>query len=186
MLLSIFGLLMLFSFSAQAQLNYHYYEIGKNYTFRSLNPDNSTETFVLTVRFDEQGRAHVSRTIEKAQSSDQVLTHAFAAKNTIGMSSFTSSSKEITVLDPQASLFEIYFDGSGTLAHSGEGVKVNCICKMGGGDSTCSASSMMSGETTITITCVPDEGCNKCKMEVEKSAKSNPLLLLEATEVIME
>lgn len=167
-------------------LNYRYYETGKVYTFRSLDPANSSQTFVLSVRFDEQGRAHVKKTTEQALPGDKTATYAFAANKTLGVSSSRSDAKEIFISDPKASLFEIDFAGGGVLANTGDPIIVSCECTMGNGG--CSASAMLGGATTITITCIADAGCSACQLVVTRGGGkiAAPLLLIEATEVIME
>ncbi len=163
--------------------NYSYYEAGKSYEFRSLDPKNPDRAFVLTVRFDEQGRAYISQKVEKAQANDKTRAQAFFASGDLRLSTSTDSPVSMQVLKNQSQYFVVSFAGADVIARGvNNSLEIVCTCTFGSG--SCSPAGMIVGNVA-TVECIVEPECSKCEISFGDKIQQ-PFLLLRATEVIFE
>lgn len=163
-----------------------HYEVGQEYNF-------SSEGITYTVSYDEDGRAHVSRSQnENTEESKAYIftdrdywTNIAADDNIVEM--------EATEDAPVDNFWIISFDPTNEEVQAVQvggpkpSVTFSCLCK-GNSKGSCSPSYVIV-RNTATVNCVPEAGCMRCKL-VDKKVKGieypHTFLILEAEEIIFE
>jgi hypothetical protein len=166
-----------------------YYQPGTTYTFRSLKSAGSTS--VLSVVFDANGHATVSRSQVSSNNSDKQTFQVLAPLNeiTTGTNS-TDGDGEVGISGQLSKYWLISFDAPATDARPNNTITISGACKPGNGSAKSSVSYMLNGNN-LNATCVAESGCSACEMKTTVSTDppkriSGGVLLLKANSVSIQ
>jgi len=155
------------------------------YTFSSLNANDSTETVLITLVYDQNGNANVWVNTTTAIASDKEMFTSFGSPSEWSWSNDTIS----YTINSSGSYYVIRFDGSTTYAALGANcVSIHCNCVAGSQQADCMISWMKNRNGVLTAICVQDAGCARSEMSVDNCGSQSfngGALLIKATSITM-
>lgn len=166
--LSLCIILLCFAFTIQAQ---SWYTPGTNYVFESKSQSNPQQVVKLTLVYDNQGNATITKTTRNATGNDATRTCTFGPSGELSITSSQNEPDKIKyIYSTSNKYYLISFDTytSQRMTASDGTVTVICTCKFGDGGSDPSLQG--SPSTGYCIVCVPGAGCTGgCDMTVSNS-----------------
>lgn len=173
----IFGLVQVGS--AQT---YYFFTPDETYTFQSLNRPGGDSLIVISIVFDADTNATITKDVEDASEDDAYKIGYFGPSVELTISSVD------TIHEYTLSIIEKYwivlfndFDYSQKISAT---TTITCECTAG--TNGCDTSTLKVGNVATT-TCIPQAGCSRCKMNVKEGSQSinQPFLILKAASVSM-
>jgi hypothetical protein len=174
----------------QATFSQNYYQPGTSYTYRSLKATGNNSTSVLTVVFDANGNATVTRNESTSTASDKQVFQVLAPLTEVSTRTNSSDGKgALDITGDLSKYWAISFDNP-TAARTENGITIECNCKLGSDGAKCSVSYLQQGNN-LNATCVQESGCQTCEMKttVVKDKSGNMVggvLLLKANSVAIQ
>ena len=175
---------IVFMQSAYSQV---YFQPGTPYVYRSLSPAGNTS--VLTLIFDTNGNATISKSQETSLGIDKQSFYVMAPSGEVSASTYSDNKTGTVPINGSTSKYWlISFENPVNNSLENNTVKIECICKTGNEGAKCSVS-YLQVNNNLSATCVPDQGCMSCEMKTTNIPNQSIVggsLLIKANSVTIQ